>query len=165
MAEHIVKNVKLYTDGACSGNPGRGGYGVVLLYNSHRKELSGGFRRTTNNRMEMLAVIKGLEALKTRCEATIYTDSQYIFNAITKGWAKRWQANNWKRNRNEPVINPDLWVKILGLCDFHRVRFEWVRGHAGNVENEAADQLAVAAANLPRLETDTYYEQYGGGKK
>jgi len=154
-----MKNVTLYTDGGCIRNPGPGGYGVVLIYGGHRKELSGGFRSTTNNRMEIYAAIAGLEAIKEPCSVTVYSDSQYLVNAIQKGWAKRWQANAWKRNKREKAINPDLWERLLELCDIHTVRFEWVRGHAGQKENERCDQLAGEAARGSRLDIDKGYEK------
>jgi ribonuclease HI len=153
----IQKNVVIYTDGACTGNPGPGGYGVVLLYNSHRKELSGGFRRTTNNRMEMMAAIVGLQTLNQPCEVTLHSDSKYLVDAITQGWAQKWQSNGWKRNKKDRAKNPDLWQQLLDLCDFHQVTFRWVKGHAGNPENERCDQLAVAAAQLPDLPVDEGY--------
>ncbi len=153
------KEVRIYTDGACLGNPGPGGYGVVLLHDDKRRELSGGFRRTTNNRMEITAAIKGLEELRYPCKATIYTDSQYLANSIMLGWAKRWRANNWKRARNEMAVNPDLWARLLDLCDKHEVIFEWVRGHAGDVENERCDELSVAAAKQKDLPPDVGYER------
>ncbi len=154
------KKVILYTDGGCLRNPGPGGYGVVLLYGSHRKELSGGFRKTTNNRMEILAAIAGLEALREPCQVTLYSDSQYLVHAMQKGWAHRWQADGWKRNRTEKALNPDLWERLLRLCSIHKVRFEWVRGHAGESENERCDQLAKAAAQGPALAVDEVYEDY-----
>jgi len=149
-----LKDVTVYTDGACSGNPGPGGYGVVLLYQGHRKELSAGFKDTTNNRMEILAAIVGLESLKESCRVTLYTDSQYVVNAIEKGWAKKWRANGWMRNKKEPALNADLWDKLLKLCEKHQVKFVWVRGHAGNPENERCDQLAVEASRQPNLPPD-----------
>jgi ribonuclease HI len=152
-----MKNVALYTDGGCSHNPGPGGYGVILLYDSHRKELSGGFRRTTNNRMEIFAAIAGLEALKEPCTVTLVSDSQYLVYAIQKGWARRWQANGWKRSNKEKAINPDLWERLLKLCAVHDVRFQWVRGHAGHSENERCDELAKAAAKRPDLPIDAGY--------
>ncbi len=152
-----LKQVVIYTDGACSGNPGPGGYGVVLLYNGHRKELSGGFRKTTNNRMELLGAIEGLRALKDRCSVRLHTDSQYVVNAIQKGWAAKWKANGWMRNKTDKAVNPDLWEQLLQLCKQHKVEFIWVRGHAGNVENERCDQLAVAAAQQPNLPVDEGY--------
>jgi ribonuclease HI len=154
-----MKNVTLFTDGACINNPGPGGYGVVILYDSHRKELSGGYRLTTNNRMEILAAIKGLEALKEPCQVTLYSDSQYLVNAIEKGWASRWQAGGWMRNKKEKAINPDLWEKLLELCEIHKVRFVWLRGHAGHDENERCDELATAAACGSNLAIDERYEK------
>jgi ribonuclease HI len=154
-----MKHVKLYTDGACSHNPGPGGYGAVLLYNSHRKELSGGYRRTTNNRMEIMAAIVGIEAIKEPCQVTLYSDSQYLVDSIEKGWAIRWQANGWKRSNKEKAINPDLWERLLDLCKIHKVQFQWVRGHAGHSENERCDELATAAARCPNLAADEVYEK------
>lgn len=141
-----LKQITLYTDGACIGNPGPGGYGAVLLYGGRRRELSGGVRLTTNNRMEILAAIVGLEALKERCAVTVYSDSQYLVDAMTQGWAARWRANGWKRNKKEHASNADLWARLLDLCASHEVRFVWVKGHAGNRENERCDQLAERAA-------------------
>jgi ribonuclease HI len=154
-----IPEVEIYTDGGCSNNPGPGGYGVILLYKKHRKELSGGFRLTTNNRMEILAAIKGLEALKERCRVTVFSDSQYLVNAIENGWALRWQSNGWRRNRKEKAINPDLWERLLDLCSRHEVRFQWIRGHAGTEENERADQLATGAVQGPDLAIDEIYEK------
>jgi ribonuclease HI len=151
------KKVVIYTDGACLGNPGPGGYGVVLLYNNTRKELSGGFRLTTNNRMEIFAAIAGLRALKTNCDVTIYSDSQYVVDAIMRGWASRWKANGWKRNKKEMAVNADLWEQLLSLCAQHQVKFVWVRGHAGNKENERCDELAVSAAREKGLPPDSGY--------
>jgi ribonuclease HI len=159
-----LPEVIIYTDGGAIGNPGPGGYGVVLLHKNHRKELSGGFRRTTNNRMEILAAIKGLEALKAPCRVTLYTDSQYLANAIEKGWARRWQSNGWLRNRQERAVNPDLWERLLTLVDKHDVRFRWVRGHAGNTENERADELVRSAARAENLAIDLNYERNPGEK-
>lgn len=154
-----LPEVQIYTDGGCIDNPGPGGYGVILLYKNHRKELSGGFRRTTNNRMELLAAITGLQALKGRCRVTIYSDSQYLVNAMEQGWARRWQEHSWWRNRKEKAINPDLWEQLLNLCDQHEVGFEWVRGHAGTPENERADELAREAALGENLAIDELYEK------
>ena len=154
-----LKHVTIYTDGGCLGNPGPGGYGVVLLHGSSRKEQSQGFRRTTNNRMELLAAIAGLEALKQPCRVTLFSDSQYLVNAMQKGWADRWRRNGWRRNKQETALNPDLWERLLGLCEIHRVRFEWVRGHAGTPENERCDELAQAAARGAHLAVDTVYER------
>ncbi len=154
-----LKQVEIYTDGACSGNPGAGGYGVVLKYRGKRKELSGGFRKTTNNRMELLAAITGLKALKEPCRVTLYTDSQYIADAINNGWVYRWKKNGWMRNKKEKALNADLWEELLKLLDFHRVEIKWVRGHAGNPENERADFLATQALKKPNLPADTAYEK------
>ena len=142
MAE--LPEVELFTDGACSGNPGPGGWGAILRMGAHQKELSGGERSTTNNRMELSAVIAGLSALKRPCRVTLTTDSKYIVDAITQGWAKRWKQNGWMRNRKEPALNPDLWEKLLELLSIHQVTFRWVKGHAGHPENERCDALAVA---------------------
>ena len=150
--------IVLYTDGACSGNPGPGGYGAVLRYGKSRKELSGGFRKTTNNRMELLAVIEGLEALREPREVTIFSDSKYIVDAVNKGWARRWRANDWRRNKREKAENSDLWARLMTLLDTHKTKFRWVKGHAGNPGNERADRLAVAAARGKRLAIDEGYE-------
>jgi ribonuclease HI len=154
-----LHEVEIYTDGGCINNPGPGGYGVILIHKNHCKELSGGFRRTTNNRMEILAAIKGLEALRGRCRVTIHSDSQYLVNAVEQGWARRWQANGWRRNQKERAINPDLWERLLSLLDKHEVRFKWVRGHAGHPENERADELARTAALGKDLAIDEMYER------
>jgi len=153
-----IQEITIFTDGGCLNNPGPGGYGVVLLYKNHRRELSGGFRLTTNNRMEILAAIKGLESLTQRCRVTIYSDSQYVVHAIEKGWALRWQSQGWKRNRKEKAVNPDLWEKLLQLCGRHDVRFQWIRGHVGTEENERADQLAGEGATSPDQKIDEVYE-------
>jgi ribonuclease HI len=152
------KHVTIYTDGGALGNPGPGGYGVVLKYKGHRRELSGGFRCTTNNRMELLAAIEALRALKTRCDVTLHTDSRYLVDGITKGWAKRWRANDWMRNKKDEALNPDLWGTLLDLCAKHNVKFVWVKGHAGNPENERCDELVKQAAKQPNLPPDAVYE-------
>jgi ribonuclease HI len=157
-----LKNVTIYTDGGCLGNPGPGGYGVVLLYGARRKELSCGYRLTTNNRMEIMAAIAGLRALKGRCAATIYTDSQYLANAVMKGWARRWQTNGWKRNKSDKALNPDLWQELLELCDKHFVTFTWIKAHAGTPENERCDALSREAAGRPDLSPDSVYEAQQG---
>ena len=136
-------DVIIYTDGACSGNPGPGGYGAILMYGAHKKELSGGEAETTNNRMELLGVITALRALKRPCTVQLFTDSQYIVNAIELGWAKRWQANGWMRNKKDPALNPDLWQELLDLLEVHTVTFHWVKGHADNPYNNRCDELAV----------------------
>lgn len=138
------KHVEIFTDGACSGNPGPGGYGVILRYKGVNKELSDGDPSTTNNRMELSAVIAGLSALKEPCDVTLYSDSKYIIDAIQKGGQKNGQANSWMRNKKEPALNPDLWDRLLSLLEVHNVEFVWVKGHAGHPENERCDQLAVA---------------------
>ncbi len=142
MAE--LKHVEIYTDGACSGNPGPGGYGVILRYKQHERELSGGEAETTNNRMELSGVIAGLEALTEPCAVTIYSDSKYFVDAIEKGWAKSWKEKGWMRNNKEKALNPDLWERILKLLDYHQVELVWIKGHAGHPENERCDQMAVA---------------------
>jgi len=152
-----AKHVTIYTDGACIGNPGPGGYGAILLYQGHRRELSGGYRRTTNNRMEIMAAIVGLEALKEKCEVTLYSDSEYLVNAISRRWVERWRANGWKRNRREKALNADLWEKLLRLREHHDVHFDWVKGHAGTQENIRCDELAVQAAQQPNLPIDEGY--------
>ncbi len=138
-----MKKVEIFTDGACSGNPGPGGWGTILRYNGVEKELSGGEANTTNNRMELTAVISGLKALKEPCEVTLYSDSQYVCNALKLGWAKKWQSQGWMRNKKEPALNPELWEELLRLCDVHQVEVVWVKGHAGHPENERCDRLAV----------------------
>lgn len=139
------KQVIIYTDGACSGNPGPGGYGVILRYNGHEKELSEGFTETTNNRMELLGVITALEALKSPCEVTLYSDSKYVVDAVLKGWARGWQSRGWKKADKTPAKNPDLWERLLKLLEVHDVQFVWVKGHADNPYNNRCDELAVEA--------------------
>jgi ribonuclease HI len=151
------KNVTIYTDGACIGNPGPGGYCAILLYHGHRRELSGGYRKTTNNRMEIMAAIVGLEALKEKCEVTLYSDSEYLVKAVSRGWAKRWRVKGWKRNKREKALNPDLWERLLQLCEYHEVQFSWVKGHAGTPENARCDELATKAAQQPNLPGDEGY--------
>lgn len=155
-----MKQVTMYTDGACKGNPGLGGYGVVLLYKDYRKELSQGFRKTTNNRMELMAVTTGLRALKIKCNVTVYSDSKYVVDAINSGWLEKWQKSNWKRNGNKPVMNTDLWKELNQLMSHHNVKFKWVKGHSDNIENERCDLLAVAAAESTNLSEDVYFMQY-----
>ncbi len=139
----MKKYIELFTDGACSGNPGPGGWGVVLRYGQHEKELSGGEKETTNNRMELTAAIKGLEALKEPCVVKLVTDSKYVADGIIKGWAKSWQKNNWIKSDKKPALNSDLWERLLELLEKHEVKIEWVKGHAGHAENERCDRLAV----------------------
>lgn len=153
-----LKIVNIYIDGACSGNPGPGGYGIVIEYNGVKKEKSGGFSNTTNNRMEIMGAIVALEALKEKCSVRVFSDSQYLVNAIMKGWVLRWKANGWMRNRKEKALNPDLWERLLRLCDGHEVEFNWIRGHEGHEENERCDQLARKAAMRTGLPVDTGYK-------
>lgn len=141
-----MKKVDIYTDGACSGNPGPGGWGAILCYNGIEKEISGGEPHTTNNRMELLAVISALQMLKEPCEVTLYSDSQYVCNALERGWAKKWKAQGWMRTKKDPALNPDLWDKLLNLCDIHKVDVIWVKGHNNHPMNERCDRLAVAAS-------------------
>lgn len=141
-----LTEVTIYTDGACSGNPGPGGYGVLLISGTNRKELSGGEAETTNNRMELTAVIVGLEALKRRCAVTLYSDSKYVVDMVEQGWMKRWRANGWKRSKTEAAKNPDLLERLWTLLQRHEVRFVWVKGHASNPMNNRCDELAVAAS-------------------
>ena len=153
-----LKKVTIYTDGACTGNPGPGGYGVILSYGAKRKELSGGFLLTTNNRMELTAAIVALQELRYPCAVTLYTDSQYVVNGINKGWAAKWKANGWMRTPTARAVNHDLWEELLELCEKHQVTFSWVRGHAGHAENERCDRLAVAETRRLDLPIDTGYE-------
>ena len=155
-----LKHVTIYTDGACLGNPGPGGYGAVLLYNGNRRELSGGYRKTTNNRMEIMAAIVGLRSLKEPCRVTLHSDSRYVVDAMSKGWARRWRERNWKRNAKEPARNPDLWAELLDLSDRHRVDYRWVKGHAGDAHNERCDELANTAARGPEPAIDEAYENH-----
>lgn len=138
-----MKKVYIYTDGACSGNPGPGGWGAILKYGEHIKEISGGEEMTTNNRMEITAVIKALEMLKEPCEVVITTDSKYVADGIIKGWAESWQKNDWKKSDKKPALNPELWERLLELMQLHSVTIEWVKGHNGHPENERCDSLAV----------------------
>jgi ribonuclease HI len=154
------KIVSIYTDGGCDPNPGKGGYGVVLLFAKHRKELSGGFRLTTNNRMELYAAIAGLQALKETSRVTLTSDSEYLVNAMTRGWIQRWERKGWKK-----VKNPDLWKILLDLCSQHQVTFNWIKGHAGHPENERCDQLAMQALLAPDLPADEAYELIEDAKR
>ena len=138
-----MKHVDIYTDGSCRGNPDVGGWGAVLVYNGVEKELCGGEEMTTNNRMELTAVISALSALKEPCRVILTTDSQYVVNGIEKGWAKSWRANGWRKKDKSPALNADLWEPLLTLCETHQVQFNWVKGHAGHPENERCDKLAV----------------------
>ena len=140
-----MKHVDIYTDGACSGNPGPGGYGAILVFRGIEKELSGAERETTNNRMELFGAIKALELLKEPCEVTLTSDSKYLVDGITRGWARSWRANGWKKADKKPALNADLWERLLDLLETHKVTFEWVKGHDGHPYNERCDKLAVAA--------------------
>ena len=138
------KRVDIYSDGACSGNPGAGGYGVILRYKGKEREISGGSAETTNNRMELTAVIEGLSALKEPCRVMLTTDSKYVVDSVNKGWLYSWKKNNWIKSNNKPVLNVDLWERLIPLLEMHDVTFIWVRGHDGHPENERCDRLAVA---------------------
>jgi ribonuclease HI len=146
--------VTIYTDGACSGNPGPGGYGILLESGKHRKELSAGYQRTTNNRMELLAVIVALELLKRPCAVTLFSDSRYVVDAIQQNWLRGWQARGWQKADKEPVKNIDLWQRLLPLLNQHQVQLRWVKGHASNPGNNRCDELAVAAARADQLLPD-----------
>ena len=139
-----MKQVTIYTDGACSGNPGPGGGGAILEWNGVDKELSGGEAQTTNNRMELTGVIRALSALKEPCEVDLYTDSKYVLDALTKGWAKSWRARGWVKADKKPALNPDLWQTLLELTERHTMHYHWVKGHADNPKNNRCDQMAVA---------------------
>lgn len=153
-----MKNIEIYTDGACSNNPGAGGYGIVFLYNGKRKELSKGYKLTTNNRMEMLAVIVALKTLKEPCNVKLYSDSKYVIDSIQKGWVYNWQKNGWKRNKKEMASNIDLWEELLPLLKKHNVEFIWVKGHSNNIENERCDELARNAITSGDLLEDKNYK-------
>ena len=153
-----LKHVQIYTDGACLGNPGPGGYGVVLIYESRRKELSGGFRMTTNSRMELMAAIDGLKAVQEKCRVTVYSNSKYVVDAMVEGWAERWRDDDWMRNKKEKALNPDLWRRLLNKTNGHEVEFVWLAGHDGNPENARCDQLAKAAATARHLKIDFGYK-------
>lgn len=138
-----MKHVDIFTDGACSGNPGPGGWGAILRYNSVEKEMSGSEKETTNNRMELTAVIRSLAELKESCEVTLYTDSKYVYDSVTKGWVYSWKKNGWKKADRKPALNVDLWEELLPLLSRHKTEFIWLKGHAGHPENERCDRLAV----------------------
>lgn len=144
----LIKTVEIFTDGACSGNPGPGGYGVVLRYGKTEKELSGGDANTTNNRMELLGVITALEALKEPCQVVLTTDSRYVVDSVTKGWVYSWKKKNWIKSDKKPALNVDLWERLLPLLEKHKVTFNWVKGHAGHPENERCDRLAVEQRDI-----------------
>lgn len=154
-----MNHVKIYTDGGCLGNPGKGGYAAILTFGEHRKEISGGYTLTTNNRMELMACIKALEALKYPCEVTITSDSKYVVDGISKGWAKKWKKNDWKRSNKSQAENIDLWDRLLSLSEHHVTNFVWVKGHDGHDENERCDELAKEAAESENLEEDIGYKK------
>ena len=154
--------VLAFSDGAALGNPGPGGFGVILKYGEASKELSGGYRYTTNNRMELLGAIIALEALKRRCRVILATDSRYVVDGISEGWAEKWRANGWRRGKQGKALNPDLWTRLLDVASRHDVTFKWVRGHAGHPENERCDQLANKAARCTNLVVDEEYEKTAG---
>ena len=141
----MMKTVEIYTDGACSGNPGPGGWGAILRYGDAERELSGGEADTTNNRMELMGVIRALEALKEPCVVELWSDSKYVIDGLSKGWAEGWKKRGWIKSDKKPALNPDLWARLLDLTARHEMRYHWVRGHAGNPYNERCDALAVAA--------------------
>ena len=152
-----MQAVELYTDGACSGNPGPGGYGVILRYGQHEKTMSMGYRRTTNNRMELLAAIVGLESLNRPCEVILTSDSRYVVDAISQGWLKNWQRRGFRKSDGGPVLNPDLWQRLIPLLETHTVKTVWVKGHSDNPFNNRCDAMAVAAAAAP-TEVDEEFE-------
>ena len=154
-----MKKVKIYTDGSSRGNPGPGGYGTLILYGRYRKELSAGFRKTTNNRMEILAAVAGLEALTQPCAVTIHSDSRYLVDTMTKGWLKGWKSRGWVKKDKQPVKNIDLWERLDSASEDHRIDWRWIKGHAGHEENERCDALATAAADGKGLVEDKGFEK------
>ena len=150
--------IEIFTDGACRGNPGPGGWAALLRIGEHEKLVSGAAMETTNNRMELLAAIKGLQALRVRFRVSVYSDSKYLVDAVEKGWANRWRANGWMRNKKEPALNSDLWKTLLDCCEQHELRFYWVKGHSGHPENDRCDQLATSAISGSNLNVDEVYE-------
>ena len=151
--------LEIWADGSCVKNPGPGGYGIIVKYQAHKWEKAGGFRLTTNNRMEITGVLVALEALPAKCKVTIFSDSQYVVNSMTKGWAKRWKSEGWIKKGGKTVPNADLWKKMLDLCAKHKVEFKWVKGHNGSPENERCDQMAQFAAHQPNLPEDKGYKK------
>ncbi len=158
MKQQNIPTIDLYTDGGADPNPGKGGYGVILHWKGHIKELSQGYELTTNNRMELLAVITGLEAINTKANVNVFSDSKYVVDAIEQGWAKKWKAKNWYRTKKEKAINPDLWERLLVAIDRHNnVKFNWVKGHNGHPQNERCDELATQAINSNNHLIDELY--------
>ena len=158
-----MKTVTIYTDGACSGNPGPGGWGAILMYGEHKKELSGGEAQTTNNRMELTAVITALEALREPCEVELWSDSKYVIDGLSKGWAKGWRARGWVKGDKKPALNPDLWGRLLDLAETHTLRYHWVKGHAENEFNNRCDEMAVAFINCLQ-ESHNFAKSFGYSK-
>lgn len=154
-----MRQVIIFTDGACKGNPGPGGFGVVLKSGKHRLEIAKGFSRTTNNRMELMAAIAGLEALTEPCEVELHSDSRYVIDALTKNWIKGWKAKGWRTSTGQPVKNQDLWLRLTAAAAAHKMTWHWVKGHAGHAENECCDQLAVNAATARNLPPDEGFEE------
>ncbi len=152
-----MKFVEIFTDGACSGNPGNGGYGAILKYAGVTKEISQGYKTTTNNRMELLAAITALEMLKEPCKVDLYSDSKYLVDSVNKGWIEKWQSNNWKKSGSEKAKNIDLLIRLVSQIQRHDIRFLWVKGHDGHTENERCDTLATTAAKSDNLIEDTGY--------
>lgn len=152
-----MKEVSIYTDGACSGNPGKGGFGVILNYMGKKKEISKGYKCTTNNRMEIMAALAGLNALKEPCKVILYSDSKYLVDSVNKGWIASWQKNGWKNSKKEKVKNRELFEELIELMNVHEVEYRWVKGHDGHSENERCDFLATSAAKADNLEEDTGY--------
>lgn len=142
-----MKTVNVYTDGACRGNPGAGGWGAILEYNGRRREMSGGEPETTNNRMELTAVIEALSALKEPCEVNLFSDSKYVIDGLSKGWAQSWKSKGWKKADKSPALNPELWDRLLGLVKIHKINYNWIKGHDGHPENERCDTLATTEAD------------------
>lgn len=159
MTDNNLKTVELFSDGACSGNPGKGGYGTILKYKETKKEISEGFRLTTNNRMEILGVLRGFEALKEPCNVIITSDSKYVLDALSKGWVFGWKKKGWIKSDKKPALNVDLWEKLLKEIAKHNVTYNWVKGHNGHPENERCDELAVNAYSSDDLKTDEQYER------
>jgi len=160
-----MKTIEIYTDGACSGNPGPGGYGAVLIYGETQKEISAGYELTTNNRMEIMAAVAALELLNQPCEITLYSDSRYLVDAIEKGWVEKWRANNWKRTKTEKALNVDLWLRLTDAVQKHKIVFKWVKGHSSNPLNNRCDELARQAAAGENLFQDIEYESISKEEK
>ena len=153
-----MKKIQIYTDGGALGNPGKGGYAAILVYNGHQKEISGGFQHTTNNRMELMAFLEALKRVKVPCEITLYSDSKFLVDSIAKGWAVRWRSQQWKRNKRQMAENIDLWEELLKLMTPHQIQTVWVKGHSGHPENERCDELVKLAASQENLPEDTGYD-------